>query len=450
MTQKDIHYTGGVVAESDGVRFDTQARLKAIGEAADGVYKAFNSGQIDVKAFDAQMNRLENDRAAVAQAKRNTKAAQKWAGSADSAEQWQANGGAPRRSDGSVKGKNLSPMDVPQSELRNMFEAIQHKVPYRTQIGLKGFSDGGGIGFKTSGSPVTEGAPYPSGLLPPVNVPGLTQELPYEPDRLADHIPTIALESPSIEYLRHTGDTNSAASVNPVLETGVKSDLGQQWGTATAIPIKFAALSSASMESLQDWSFFQSWIPRELQRALVDLESNQIANGTGATGSLPGMTGFFNTSGTLTRSFVGGYDITGLDTLIKAVNDIRVGPAFGKASVIALHPSTWTFLKLSKTTTDAYVLSEMDPNAIGAVSSLWGVPIVESTMIPEGSALVADMDQAARYFVRQGLTLDTNIYGDSEWQTNTVSFRCEMRSVLAVLRPQAINLVTGLGYSNAS
>ena len=57
------------------------------------------------------------------------------------------------------------------------------------------------------------------------------------------------------------------------------------------------------------------------------------------------------------------------------------------------------------------------------------------------------MDKAARYFVRQGLTLDTNIYGDTEWTTNTISFRAEMRSTLAILRANAINLVYGLGPS---
>ena len=229
----------------------------------------------------------------------------------------------------------------------------------------------------------------------------------------------------------------------------MKTDLGQQWDTASAIPIKLAALSSVTMEALTDFSYFQNWIPRELQRALIDLESNQIANGSGATGDLPGMTGFFNTAGTLTRSFQGGYDITGLDTLIKAVNDLRVGPAFATASVIALHPSTWTYLKLSKTTTDAYVLGIMDPNVLGGLKNLWGIPVVENTFIPEGSAIVMDADKAARYFIRQGLTLDSNPWGDSEWQYNLIAFRAEMRSTLAILRPTAINLVSGLGYDGS-
>jgi len=192
---KDIRYATGVVASSDGTRFNTAERLKAITEAGNGVYKAFNNGEINAKAFDASMSRLENEAESVRQEQRNAKTAAKWSGSADSAEQWQANGGAPSSDGVARKCKNISPMDVPVGEWRNMFEALRHKQPYRTEIGTKGFSDGSGIGFKTPGAPVAEGAPWPTGLLPPTNVPGLTQELPFEPDRLADHIPSITIDA---------------------------------------------------------------------------------------------------------------------------------------------------------------------------------------------------------------------------------------------------------------
>jgi hypothetical protein len=55
-----------------------------------------------------------------------------------------------------------------------------------------------------------------------------------------------------------------------------------------------------------------------------------------------------------------------------------------------------------------------------------------------------DRQLAARWFVRQGLTVDTNPWGDTEWTTNSVSFRAELRAVVAILRPTAISTVTGL------
>ena len=75
--------------------------------------------------------------------------------------------------------------------------------------------------------------------------------------------------------------------------------------------------------------------------------------------------------------------------------------------------------------------------------------MVTNTFVTEGTAVVLDLALVARYFVRQGLTLDTNLWGDTEWTTNSISFRAEMRSVLAVLRPTAVCVVTGLSSDTA-
>jgi HK97 family phage major capsid protein len=267
--------------------------------------------------------------------------------------------------------------------------------------------------------------------------------LRYEFDRMADHIPTITIEAPSIEYLIHSGNTNPAAVVE---ELGVKADLGMQLTTATAVPIKLAALASCSTEALMDFEYFSSWVPRELSRAVINVETDQLIICTGS----PGMTGFVATSGVLTRSYNSSTDVSGLDTLIQACNDIRVGPAFGKADLIALHPTTWDFLKRTKTTTDAFALAVMDPTSIGDLDNLFGVKVITNTFVPEGTGVVLDTGLAARYFVRQALTIDANLWGDTQWTTNQISFRAEMRSTLAVLRPTAVNIVTGLGPGGGS
>jgi HK97 family phage major capsid protein len=344
---------------------------------------------------------------------------------------------------GGAVARNVSPMDIPESELVNMFEAGRRKMPYRCEISTKAFGDGSltNVHTKTAGAPITEGAQWPSGLFPPVLRPELTQALRFEYDRMADHIPTVTIDAPSIEYLVHTGNTNPAAVV---AELGVKPDLGMQLSTETAVPIKIAALASASTEALNDFDYFRQFVPLELSRAVTNKETQQLVLGTGASGGYPGMTGFVNTSGVLTRAYNGSTDVSGLDTLIQACNDIRVGSSFGKADLIALHPSTWDYLKRTKTTTDAFVLAMTDPTSIGSLDNLFSVPVITNTFIPEGTGVVLDTSLAAKYFVRQALTIDMNPWGDTEWTTNQISFRAEMRSVLAVLRPTAVNVVTGL------
>ena len=61
-----------------------------------------------------------------------------------------------------------------------------------------------------------------------------------------------------------------------------------------------------------------------------------------------------------------------------------------------------------------------------------------------------DTTQAAKYFVRQAMTIDQNMWGDLEWTTNQISWRCEMRSTLAVTRPAAVCIVTGLSSDTGS
>jgi HK97 family phage major capsid protein len=219
-----------------------------------------------------------------------------------------------------------------------------------------------------------------------------------------------------------------------------------QLDTTTAVPIKLAALAIVSMEALSDFSYFSSWVPRELSRAVINVETDQLFIGTGS----PGMTGFVATPGVLTRSYDSGTDVSGLDTLLQAVNDIRVGPAFGSADLIALHPTTWDFLKRTKTSTDAFTLAVMAPTSIGRLDNLFGTKVITNTFIPEGTGIVLDSTLAATYFVRQGLTIDANMWGDLQWTTNQISFRAEMRSTLAVLRPTAVSVVTGLGPGTGS
>jgi hypothetical protein len=50
-------------------------------------------------------------------------------------------------------------------------------------------------------------------------------------------------------------------------------------------------------------------------------------------------------------------------------------------------------------------------------------------------------------WVRMGLRVEFNPWGDTEWTTNTYSWRAEERISLSVPPPAAISIVTGLPSS---
>jgi HK97 family phage major capsid protein len=403
-------------------------RLKSIQVDVDAAFGELEAGRISHKRFDQVMTAAEREAEKV---KVSVRAHNKARGFASCA--------SPDEFDGSqlkskgVRQKNILPWDMPREERYAMWEAARHKQPFRSVIRSKGLGDSR---FK---SPVLEGAPYPSGLLPPVNVPELTMPFRYESvlERISDFVPTLTTDAPSIEYLKHSGDTNTPAVVT---EGGVKVDVGQQWTTENAIPIKIAGLASATMELVEDFGEFSGYLETDLVNATIDAENEQIMLGTGS----PGMTGFIAAPNTLSRSFNSSTDSSGIDTILQSFKDIRVGVARGKADLVILHPATWDNLRRTKTNTGAFVLAMMDPAVIGDLDNIWGRHVLETTWCPEGTAVVMDSNLAARWYVRQSMDVQSNPWGDTEWQTNTISFRAEERATLAIRYPQAISIVVGL------
>jgi hypothetical protein len=150
-----------------------------------------------------------------------------------------------------VTAKTVSPLQVPVSEYRGLFEAVNKKLPtYR--IDTKG-------AFAESA--------FTSGNLPPELMPHLSLDLPYEPDRAFEHFKQLtAPEARAVEYVQHTGNTNPAAAV---AELGTKPDLGMELTTVTTPFVKIAALASVSTEALQDFSAFMQWVPLELQPGIT-------------------------------------------------------------------------------------------------------------------------------------------------------------------------------------
>jgi hypothetical protein len=328
-----------------------------------------------------------------------------------------------------------SPLSIPASEYKNLFEAVQKRLPsYAIEVDTKGFMDGAVVK-----GPFGEGS-FTSGTLPNILLPQNTLQLPYEPDRLLDHfIQQAAPIGPGVEWVAHTGNTNPAGVVS---ELGVKPDLGMQLTTHSAGWVKIAALASISMEIAEDFQTFMAFVPNEIYRSIVDAETNAFVN------SVSNPTGLLNVSGTLTRAV--GAD-TNIDAIRKAMNDIRVGPAFGKADLVAMHPTTWDSVSLTKSSTGVYLLNPNDPMAVGDLDNVFGAHVVTNTYIPKGTALVMDSKKAVIRWVRSGFRLEINNYGGDAstnyWTQNAIGFRGEIREQIGVQYASAINILTGLPTS---
>lgn len=320
--------------------------------------------------------------------------------------------------------KAVTGLGISESDYKGLFEAVQRKLP----------------SFKVEAktTPFGEGS-FTSGGLPPVLLPHLTQQLPYEPDDLFAHfIQTPAPQASSVEWIQHTGNTNPAA---PTAELTLKPDLDMQLTTHSTSFTKVAALQSLSTEAISDFSHFMQFVPGEMFRALRDAITNQVANGNGTP---PNMQGLIGSSGVLTRSL--GSD-TPVDCLRKSFNDLRVGSSFANASIAAMHPTTWADIQLQKATNGLYLLNPNDPNSIGSLTDIFGVKVIQNSYIPAGTAIVADTSKAVLAWTRQAPSLEINQFGTNEFNENYVTFRVETRVAIGLMFPTAVNIVTGLPAS---
>ncbi len=121
---------------------------------------------------------------------------------------------------------------------------------------------------------------------------------------------------------------------------------------------------------------------------MIDAENAELPKGDG-TGQH--VLGLLNQAGILTRPV--GTD-TPLDAVEQAFNDLRVGPAFGAPTVFVAHPNDFSGLRRTKDGQQRNLLNA-DPSAAEA-STLWGIPVVQTTQITEGMAVAMNAEVAAQ------------------------------------------------------
>jgi len=298
-----------------------------------------------------------------------------------------------------------------EDQLRGLHDAVLSHKSFKVEVGTKD----------------TVSAQIPASLMP-----GITP-MRHEPNRIADLIPSTAMGTPVIEYLQHLSTTGTAGMV---AAGTTKPSVALNVTKLEARARKIAVTTSINDEDLTDFAAFASYVSSELQRLVIDQENAQILTGDGTGENLLGL---LSTTGILTR-VKGAAPETGIDSLELAANDLRTGSAFTTPSLYAMHPNTWSGLRLAKDTQGRYLLG--NPTEADT-AKLWGVPVVLSTQFAAGTVAVLDAQAAAQLHWRQGLIIQTD-FGRDGFEKNQTSFRCEERVALAVPRPAAIVKVTGL------
>lgn len=275
-------------------------------------------------------------------------------------------------------------------------------------------------------------------LVDSLRLPGVVTPPEMETSILA-LIPKINTTSGRVDWVQETGYTNAAAAVaesthaSPVNkpQSNITLELKSQAMRTIAhwIPASRQILLYANREQLR--RYVDGRLMYGLQKAL----NAQVLLGDGTGANLDGI---IPNAASYSRGYaqIAGADPTPIDTIRRAVTQVNITgyPADG----VVLHPADWESAVLSKGSDLHYVVALPGQTT---TPRLWGMPVVQSTEIPEGTFLVGNFSLGSELYVAEEAHVEVSRSHASYFTQNLVAILAEMSALLALLRPDAF--VTG-------
>lgn len=246
---------------------------------------------------------------------------------------------------------------------------------------------------------------------------------------IADLITTGATNSDAVEYARITSVSNAASPTAEATAVSGASGFAPESGVfmerAVApvrevkhwLPVTARALADApELASLTD-AFLRYGIAEEVE--------DQVMAGDG---SGENMEGILSVSGTLGQSF----DSDIVTTLRKAITNVRVNGR-ARPSAVLLNPEDNELLDLLTVGAAGFVFG--GPTG-ASIQSFFGIPRVESTAVPKGTAIVADFREAV-LLSRSAVNVQLSNQHSDFFLRGLVAVLATARAAFFVRRPSA-------------
>jgi HK97 family phage major capsid protein len=314
-------------------------------------------------------------------------------------------------------------------EVKSLGEAFVESREFQSWLGSKSMESSQFLSDTRLKTLTTTGTP--SGW-PVENVrSGVIVPYPTRQLRVQDLLPHIETTQNSYVYLEETTFTNAAVEV---AENAAKpgSDLALTQRTSNVQ--KIACWLAASDEQLDDVIGVADYINSRLAHMVALRLDQQILQGNGTA---PNLRGILNVVGIQTTAKTAGEPIS--DAVARAINMVRsTGQA--EPNAIVMHPNNWVTLQTLRTTDGLYISG--GPWQAGP-ETLWGKPVVITSAMVEGVALVGAFDQFSQLAERQRITVKVG-YAADDFLSNRKSFVGETRVAVVWYRPQAFATVTGI------
>ena len=276
---------------------------------------------------------------------------------------------------------------------------------------------------------------FDTGAAPPEVVrSGVRVPSAQRPPEVIDALPVVNVSGASFKYMEETVFDNQAA---PVAEGALLPEAALKLEERIEQIREIGVYLPITEISLQDNADdMQAYINARLPLMLRQRVDAQITLGDGQDQNLRGL---MNRPGIQTRSHAGDDNIA--DTVLRALGDVlTVGRT--TASHVLMAPADFTALRLLKTSEGSYIYDH--PSNSSVTPSIWGVPVVQASLIGQGTAFVGDLANYAALLMRRDITMKVSDSHSDNFLRGILAIKATLRAGLAMYRASAFVKVTGL------
>ena len=264
----------------------------------------------------------------------------------------------------------------------------------------------------------------------PTRVPGILTPNRDEPLTVLDLIDRQSISSNTVSWVQEVAAPGGAAEVaQGAAKPESTWDVELKEETAATI----AHWIDIARQALEDETMLQGYINGRMVYGVEKRLNAQVLNGNGTA---PNLRGILNTTG------IGAYTGLATDSYLVQIRKARTVAELSEyvPDGVVLHPSDWETVELD--TNDNGSFRAIASVADGAVRRVWGLTVVSTVNIAQGTALVGGFREGATLWERTGVNVYITDSDADKFRKNILTMLAEKRAALAVWRPKAFVKVT--------
>ena len=303
------------------------------------------------------------------------------------------------------------------------------------------------VPFSPMGYKATLGAGTTNNYPPEVlRQPGVLEKALRDPNAVIGLFDQIETDQNAFQYLEETTFTNNAAEA---AEEGAAGEAALDFTEQTAAIRKIAVFLPVTEELLADVAGIQGYINSRLSTMMRLRLDGQLLAGDGTAPNLEGLLDAGKSSvNSLDYSSEFNGNLGRIGAIYKAITDIRTN-AFVEPDAIVMHPGDWNEVVTSVSSVETSgsknpIFVAAGGFGAGPAASIWGLKVVPSTAISEGTVLVGRFGggEAAHVVMKQGIDIAVSDSHSDFFTKGKVAIRATMRVGFPVYRQGAFTKIT--------